>query len=185
MLNKKRTHSLRRAKYLLILPLALGLLLINNMNATARLLLEQLPAVLPVVSQPVEEPTLEMLPQQDDPIHNVVDVMPNFPGGESKMMEYLYKNVKYPLEAQRKSIEGRVIVSYVVEKDGSITNVQVVRSAEASLDKEAVRVVEAMPKWTPGKLKGEIVRVKYTLPVQYRLQPKQAESKPVQPTQAK
>ncbi len=103
-------------------------------------------------------------------IFDVVEVMPSFPGGTSALMEYLSGAIKYPVVAQENGVQGRVVVSFVVERDGSITDVQVARSVDPSLDKEAVRVVRSMPKWNPGKQNGSAVRVKYNLPVSFRLQ---------------
>ena len=102
-------------------------------------------------------------------IHQVCEEMPEFPGGMRECMNWLGKNVNYPATAQEKGIQGRVIIQFVVERDGSITEPKVVRGVDADLDKEALRVVSAMPNWKPGKHKGEVVRVKYTLPVMYRL----------------
>ena len=106
----------------------------------------------------------------DNPIFEVVEHMPEFTGGGMPaLMEYLSKNIKYPEAAMKKGIQGRGIVQFVVEKDGSITNVKILRGVDPELDKEAVRVVSAMPKWKPGTQKGEAVRVKYTVPVMFRL----------------
>ena len=102
-------------------------------------------------------------------IHQVCEEMPEFPGGMRECMNWLGKNVNYPATAQEKGIQGRVIIQFVVERDGSITEPKVVRGVDPDLDKEALRVVSAMPNWKPGKHKGEAVRVKYTLPVMYRL----------------
>ena len=102
-------------------------------------------------------------------IHQVCEEMPEFPGGMRECMNWLGKNVNYPATAQEKGIQGRVIIQFVVERDGSITEPKVVRGVDPDLDKEALRVVSAMPNWKPGKHKGEVVRVKYTLPVMYRL----------------
>lgn len=99
----------------------------------------------------------------------VVDEMPSFPGGHGALMSYLASNVKYPTVAQENGAQGRVIVSFVVENDGSLTNIKVSRSVDPSLDREAIRVVKAMPKWKPGKNQGVPVRVKYTVPVIFRL----------------
>ena len=96
--------------------------------------------------------------------------MPSFPGGTAALMEFLQNNVKYPVVAQENGVQGRVVVSFVVEKDGSITDVKVVRSVDPSLDKEATRVVKSMPNWIPGKQNGAAVRVKYNVPVSFRLQ---------------
>jgi protein TonB len=95
--------------------------------------------------------------------------MPEFPGGEEAMNRYIVKNIKYPLLAQENGIQGRVICQFVVNADGKIVDVQVVRGVEASLDKEAKRVIESMPSWTPGRQGGKNVRVKYTLPIRFKL----------------
>ena len=108
-------------------------------------------------------------------VYDVVDEMPQFPGGPSKLFEYLARNVMYPAEAEKAGIQGRVIVTFVVEKDGSITNAKVVKSINPLLDAEALRVINGMPKWTPGKQNGEATRVKYVVPVTFRLQGKDAE----------
>ena len=99
-----------------------------------------------------------------------VDEKPSFPGGESAMKSYLNSNVKYPDVAQENGVQGRVIVESIIEKDGSMSDVKVIRSVDPSLDREALRVVKAMPKWTPAKLKGIPVRTKCTTPVVFRLQ---------------
>lgn len=99
-----------------------------------------------------------------------VDEKPSFPGGESAMKSYLSSTVKYPIVAQENGVQGRVIVESIIEKDGSMSDVKVIRSVDPSLDREALRVVKAMPKWTPAKLKGIPVRTKCTTPVVFRLQ---------------
>ncbi|MCK8623756.1 M56 family metallopeptidase [Prevotella sp. E13-27] len=113
-----------------------------------------------VVSKNVSEP---------DKVFDVVEQMPLFPGGQVELMKYLSANVKYPVEASKNGIQGRVIVQFVVEKDGTISNVKVVNNADEQLKEEAIRVVKTMPKWVPGKQNGKEVRVKYTLPVTFRL----------------
>lgn len=105
----------------------------------------------------------------DNTVHDAAEQMPSFPGGQSAMMSYLSKSIKYPLVAEENGIQGRVIVSFVVEKDGSISSVKVTHGVDPSLDKEAVRVVKSMPRWTPGRIDGKPVRVKYTVPVAFRL----------------
>jgi protein TonB len=109
-------------------------------------------------------------PEVENKVFDVVEQMPSFPGGQSALMQYLQSNVKYPVVAQENGVQGRVVVSFVVERDGSITDVQVVRSVDPSLDREAQRVVRSMPKWIPGKQNGQAVRVKYNVPVSFRLQ---------------
>lgn len=109
-------------------------------------------------------------PEVENKVFDVVEQMPSFPGGQSALMSYLANNIKYPVVAQENGVQGRVVVSFVVERDGSITDVQVVRSVDPSLDREAQRVVRSMPKWIPGKQNGQAVRVKYNVPVSFRLQ---------------
>lgn len=103
-------------------------------------------------------------------VFDVVEVMPSFPGGQGALMSYLSSHVKYPVVAQENGVQGRVTVSFVVERDGSITDVHVVRSVDPSLDREAARVISSMPNWQPGKQNGSAVRVKFNVPVQFKLQ---------------
>ena len=97
------------------------------------------------------------------------EIMPQFPGGINDLVQYLGKNVKYPKKSQRKGIEGRVLVNFIVEKDGSVSNVRVIESVNDAMDAEAVRVVKKMPKWEPGMEDGEKVRISFNLPIKYRL----------------
>ena len=108
--------------------------------------------------------------EEETKVFDVVEQMPKFPGGDNALFEYLSKNIKYPVVAEENGIQGRVIVTFVVERDGSITDVKVAKSVDPSLDKEAMRVVKSMPHWIPGKQNGSAVRVKYTVPVTFRLQ---------------
>ena len=103
-------------------------------------------------------------------IYDQVETMPEFPGGVEKLMEYVAMNVRYPKEAEDKCLQGRVIATFIVEKDGSITSAKIVRSIDPALDAEALRVINGMPNWKPGTQKGEPVRVKYTIPISFRLQ---------------
>ena len=105
----------------------------------------------------------------EDEVYEVVEVMPEFPGGQDKLLEYLGVNVRYPEEAREKGIQGTVVVSFVIDKEGNVTEPKIVRSLEDEIDQEAIRVVNAMPKWTPGKEKGKPVRVKYTVPIRFLL----------------
>lgn len=176
MLNKKRTNNAGKVKYLAMVPMAAGLLLLNNIDAMARVLNEK---VAEVIQQPAalaatvvsEMATAIPLPPDKDKVYEMCDIMPEFPGGQGALLQYLAKSVKYPVEAQQKGIQGRSSISFVVEKDGSISNTEIRRSVDPLLDKEALRVIQAMPKWTPGKMKnGEVVRVLYVVPVVFRLQ---------------
>ena len=107
---------------------------------------------------------------QEKVIFQVVEEMPEFPGGMGEAMKFLAKNIKYPVAAQQAKIEGRVIVQFVVERDGSISDIHTMRSVSPELDAEAIRVVSLMPKWKPGKQRGKAVAVKYTMPIMFRLQ---------------
>ena len=109
-------------------------------------------------------------PEVSNKVFDVVEEMPHFPGGPAALQAFLSSNTKYPVVAQENGVQGRVIVSFVVERDGSITDVRVVRSKDPSLDREASRVVRSMPRWSPGKQNGSTVRVKYTVPVVFKLQ---------------
>lgn len=109
-------------------------------------------------------------PASEDKVFDVVEQMPQFSGGIEAMLKYLAENVRYPKEAEEKSLQGRVIATFVVEKDGSISRAKVVKSVDPLLDEEALRVVNSMPNWTPGRQNGEPVAVKYTIPISFRLQ---------------
>ena len=113
-----------------------------------------------VVTQAVEE----------EKPYEMVEQMPTFPGGAEALLQYIAKNLKYPTIAQENGVQGRVICQFVVAKDGSVQNVRVVRSLDPSCDKEAVRVIQSLPKWIPGKQNGKAVPVYYTVPIMFKLQ---------------
>ena len=117
-----------------------------------------------VIAEP-EPPKVE-----ETKVFDVVEQMPSFPGGQGALMQWLASNIKYPVVAEENGVQGRVVCTFVVERDGSITDVKVVRGVDPSLDKEAVRVLKQMPSWIPGKQNGSAVRVKYTVPVTFKLQ---------------
>ncbi len=156
MMNKKRTRTAGRIKYALFAPLAAALLLASNISCTS------------TETQEANTKAIESRAVEGE-VFQVVEEMPEFPGGMAECMKWLAQNIKYPAEAQEKGIQGRVIVQMVVEKDGTITHAKVVRGIDPLLDAEALRVVSNMPKWKPGKQNGEAVNVKYTLPVMFRL----------------
>ena len=109
--------------------------------------------------------------EDGDVVYTVVEKMPEFPGGVQALSRYIAENIKYPAIAQENGIQGKAMCQFVVEKDGSISEVEIVRSAgDKSLDKEALRLIKMMPKWNPGRQKGSPVRVKYTIPVDFKLQ---------------
>ena len=107
--------------------------------------------------------------QKNQQVFDVVEQMPEYPGGMQALFEYLSQNLKYPEDAKQQKVEGRVIAIFVVETDGSISNVEVVKPVFPSLDAEAVRVLSGMPKWKPGMQSGKVVRVKYTVPINFSL----------------
>ena len=118
--------------------------------------------VPPVVKVEEEE-------ESSQQIFMVVEEMPEFPGGQAALMSFIAKSIKYPVVAQENGIQGRVTCSFVVNKDGSIVDAEVIRGIDPSLDKEALRVINTMPKWKPGKQRGKPVRVKFTVPINFRL----------------
>ncbi len=121
------------------------------------------------LSEHLFEQLLDIATSEEDTVYQIVEEMPQFPGGENALMEYVSKNVVYPEEAKEKEIQGRVFISFVVEKDGSIGEVKVLRGIGGGCDEESVRVISDMPKWKPGKQKGEAVRVSYQIPIMFKL----------------
>jgi len=108
--------------------------------------------------------------ESENQIFTVVEKMPAFPGGDAALLKFITSSIKYPVIAQENGVQGRVVVSFVVNRDGSVVDAEVARGVDPSLDKEALRVVNTMPKWSPGEQRGKPVRVKYTVPIQFRLQ---------------
>lgn len=166
MMNKSKSPTRKLAKYLAILPVALSLVAFNSCtNKKQQAENENADTVVETVAPSPENEKKDSV----DEVFTVVEHQPEFPGGKEALMKYLADNLKYPVDAQQKGLDGRVICNFVVEKDGSISDVEVVRGAAPSLDKEAVRAIETMPKWNPGKQNGQVVRVRYTLPVIFKL----------------
>ena len=107
--------------------------------------------------------------KKNQKVFDIVEQMPEYPGGQAALFEFISKNVKYPEDAVKKKVEGKVFVTFVVDTDGKITDVSLLRKVFPSLDAEAIRVISAMPNWIPGKQKGQVVRVKYTVQIMFRL----------------
>lgn len=160
MMNKKRTCTTGRIKYALFAPLAAALLLVSNIETVARTTVR--------LAEDVVTELTDVVPQ-DSVVFQVVEQMPEFPGGMAACMEFLKNNIKYPKEAQEKKEQGRVIAQFVVERDGSLSNIKILRGVSPSLDAEALRVIGAMPNWKPGMQRGQVVSVKYTIPVMFSL----------------
>lgn len=119
----------------------------------------------------MENPELvRLLLVGEDPVYQIADNMPEFPGGMIACLQYLARNIKYPVTAQKEGAQGKVIVQMVIEKDGSVDHVSIVRSITPELDAEAARVVKSMPKWKPATVKDKAVRCRYTVPVTFKLQ---------------
>lgn len=199
MMNKRRTSEIGKAKYLLFAPLAGALLMVSNIESVAREIGEQVPEVAEVqqkadqalnadvaVANPMakaEEAKAAELAKAEakasdvtapadttkNVVYDVTETMPQFPGGQGVMMKYLAANIKYPASAVKAKKQGRVIVAFVIQKDGSVTNARIVRSVDPELDAEALRIVKAMPNWTPGTQDGKPVNVNYTIPVVFSL----------------
>ncbi len=177
LLTKKRISMITKnqkvkgsvIKVLLTLPVFALLILLNTQCDNTKPNDEkQQPAVTEtwtILEQPVYDK--EALNLQDS-IYRVTEVMPQYPGGPNEMMRYIQENIKYPQSAIDNKIEGRVFVTFVVEKDGSITNAAVLRGIDKECDAEALRVVSSMPKWNPGQHKGEVVRTQFTIPIYYK-----------------
>ena len=197
MMNQKKSSKSTALKYLLIAPLTFSLVVISNAESLAGKASEFVSnpvtvnaaetSVSPIVAeeniadrQTEQQPEIMeaevILPedtvkvtQDDDVIFMVVEQMPKFPGGDQAMFKYLSENIRYPENAHKNGIQGRVLCQFVIDRDGKVTDAKVVRGVDKDLDLEALRVVTEMPAWEPGRQKGKPVRVKYTLPINFRL----------------
>lgn len=185
MMMKRQTSPWARMKALFVLPVAFVAVTVISCTSPKE---KKTDANQEVVqqSQPASAPEIQVVTYAPQPkeveqgeVFQVVEEQPMFPGGMEEMMKFLQQNVKYPKEAQDQGKQGRVIVQFVVNKDGSISNDTIVRSVDPLLDAEALRVVRSMPNWTPGKQRGKEVRVRFTLPVTFRLDGGE-ESKPAE-----
>ena len=171
MKNKQKTNLFAGYKYLLFVPLAFALMFMNSCKRKPKVQKQEMEGTRVVVKAESSEDTAQFKSAEStEKTYVVVEQMPAFPGGDAALMKYLSENIKYPKAAEKAGEQGRVVVNFIVEKDGAISNVNVVRSVTPTLHAEAVRVIKAMPKWVPGKQDGQSVRVKYNVPVSFRLQ---------------
>ena len=200
MMNKRRTSEIGKAKYLLFAPLAGVLLMVSNIESVAREIGEQVPEVAEVqqkadqalnadvaVANPkakAEEAKAAELAKAEakasdatapadttkNVVYDVTETLPQFPGGQGVLMKYLAANIKYPASAVKAKKQGRVIVTFIIQKDGSVAKARIAKSVDPELDAEALRIVKAMPNWTPGTQDGKPVNVKYIIPVNFSLQ---------------
>ena len=177
LLTKKRISMITKnqkvkgsvIKVLLTLPVFALLILLNTQCDNTKPNEEKQQTTVTETETILEQPVYDTeAATLQDSIYRVTEVMPEYPGGPNEMMKYLQENIKYPQSAKDNKIEGRVYVTFVVEKDGSITNATVLRGIDKECDAEALRVVSSMPKWTPGQHKGEVVRTQFTIPIYYK-----------------
>ncbi len=170
MMNKKKSNAAGHIKYALFVLPAFALLVAGNISCSqdASQTEDAKEEVVAPVSPEAKEAPADSTAKEE--VFMVAEQMPEYPGGMKKMLKFLQENVKYPENAMKNNVQGRVIVQFVVEKDGTPTEFKVLRSVDPDLDAEALRVMKAMPKWKPGMQKGQVVRVKFTVPVSFKLQ---------------
>jgi len=168
MMLQKKSNPLARLKYAYVLPLtAIFLIAFACREVSSKFDEISKTKVGDITNNDKPDETVNT--RSDSSVFEMVEEMPEYPGGMGELLSFLSNNVRYPVSAQENGVSGRVVVSFIVEKDGSISNVEVVKAIDPDLDAEAVRVVGSMPKWTPGKNKGEIVSVKFNVPVTFKL----------------
>lgn len=181
MMLKTKSSAWARLKYAFVLPVSVLAItafarpeVVNLSQEMEAVTVEELTATVSKVTEKVSTPHIQevekVLQAPTDTVYQVVDEQPEFPGGVSELMKFLATNMKYPSAAQQAGKQGRVIVQFVIDKEGKAKDGNVIRSVDPSLDAEALRIINAMPAWTPGKLNGKVVAVRYTLPVTFTLQ---------------
>ena len=179
MMTNKTSKSSHLLKLLALLPIV-GIALALNAETVTDVVYKGDEPQKQVPEKTVEDAATPVakgtVTPNDEPAFDVVEEMPQFPGGMQALMEFLSKTIRYPKEAFEANKQGRVIANFVIETDGSISEAKVVKSVDPSLDEEALRVINAMPNWTPGKQSGKVVRVKYTVPINFRLDDKTKEA---------
>ena len=167
MMNKKKSNEAGYLKFLLFLPLCTLISSIINADAWATTHSPQQHTNMALSQQMPNRD--EVVRKDTASVFEVVDEMPQFPGGFSAMMNYVGQNIKYPAEAVAKGLEGRVVVQFVVDKEGNLQDVKVIKGIDPLLDQEAVRVISSMPQWIPGKQKGKAVNVQFNMPLQFQI----------------
>ena len=170
MMNKKKSNAAGHIKYALFVLPAFALLVAGNISCSqdASQTEDAKEEVVAPVSPEAKEAPADSTAKEE--VFMVAEQMPEFPGGMKELLKFLQNNLKYPENAMKNNVQGRVIVQFVVEKDGTLTEFKVARSVDPDLDAEALRVLQTMPKWKPGMQRGKIVRVKFTVPVSFKLQ---------------
>ena len=178
MMNKQRSKSIGQLKYLLFVPVAALLAAAcagnQKQDTTEGGAMDEVAVVGYGVDSVEKQPAANMDVTAEDliqgEIYDMVEVAPQFPGGTKELMGWLAQNLRYPVKAQENGVQGRVVLQFVITKEGKVADIKIMRGVSPELDEEAVRVVKAMPAWTPGKQDGQAVNVRYTLPVTFRLQ---------------
>jgi len=180
MQNHKKPSTAARYRFLLIVPMALSMILsvnarsLESMTVTITTTLKDSVKTLnksipPKTGSNLQSTNYSLQQPDKEGIYNVIDQMPEFPGGEKALLDYIARNLKYPIETQRKGIQGKIIVRFVVNKSGKVENAKVIRGLEENADAEGLRVINSLPDWIPGSQKGKKVSVYYVLPISYKL----------------
>jgi TonB family protein len=169
MMSKEKSPLNRRYKLLIVIPVVFAVLLFNLQIVEVQAQEKKVEKVVDVMTVSGKAPKLAVNPERKDTTYVTVDQMPEYPGGPLALQKYIAASVKYPQDAQQKGISGRVFVTFVVNKEGEVDQARVVRGVDPSLDAEALRVMNSIPKWTPGYEKGEAVNVTYTVPINFSL----------------
>lgn len=175
MMSKSRSQKIKLLKMAFILPLALLLTFVFSSMVTEKVVAQSDETEVKTASASTDQN-----PQEEE-IYTVVEKMPAFPGGDEARVKFLVENVKYPEEARKNGISGTVFVSFIVEKDGEISNVKLLKGVDDLLDNEALRVVKMMPAYEPGMQRGKPVRVQFNLPIQFNLDSGAKKKKESQP----
>ena len=178
MMNKQKSKSIGQLKYLLFIPVAalLAAACAGNSEPKTAIVMDKDGTREVVIDEQTVEQMEEMAAKQDkvakgnSEVYDMVEQAPQFPGGPQALMKWLGENVRYPVAAQEAGVQGRVICQFVIQADGTIGETKIMRGVSPELDAEALRIVKAMPAWTPGMQDGQAVNVRYTLPVTFRLQ---------------
>ena len=169
MMSKRKTPAMSLVRMSLIIPFAMAVSIAFAFNYADNVLPQSQDMALSTGSFSTAPPSGILMTPQEDPVFKTVEVMPKYPGGQEALIKYMSSNVKYPENARKNGVQGTVFVSFVVKKDGTVSDARVLRGVDEELDKEALRVVNEMPKWNPGKEKGKPVNVQFNLPVAFKL----------------
>jgi TonB family protein len=182
-MNKRRIKQIERTKCLFFFSLMALLFIAGNIEAVARSTektISRTTEAAPIVAGDLRPQLTDVLLKgenaempADTTVYEVVEQMPEFPGGIKALSDYLKGSIRYPKNAEKKKVEGRVIVLFVVDKEGNIVNPRILRNVDPDLDQEALRVIKAMPKWIPGIQRGKKVMVRYSIPISFSLSSKQ------------